>query len=191
MLNFTSMNWIKKNWSTILLGTFISLLLIPQTGVPIKVFINRVIAFSPEVKNVNDRIILQDFNWNLVDLNGKVLNLKEFQGKKVLINFWATWCPPCIAEMPSMQALYEDYNDKAVFIFVTNDERASIDKFIAKHHYTFPIYQPLSPAPTLLEGNSLPTTYLIDESGNILIKKTGSANWNSKKVRDLLEYMPE
>lgn len=191
MLNFTSMNWIKKNWSTILLGTFISLLLIPQTGVPIKVFINRVIAFSPEVKNVNDRIVLQDFNWNLVDLNGKVLNLKEFQGKKVLINFWATWCPPCIAEMPSMQALYEDYNDKAVFIFVTNDERASIDKFIAKHHYTFPIYQPLSPAPTLLEGNSLPTTYLIDESGNILIKKTGSANWNSKKVRDLLEYMPE
>jgi len=191
MLNFTSMNWIKKNWSTILLGTFISLLLIPQTGVPIKVFINRVIAFSPEVKNVNDRIILQDFNWNLVDLNGKVLNLKEFQGKKVLINFWATWCPPCISEMPSMQALYEDYNDKAVFIFVTNDERASIDKFIAKHHYTFPIYQPLSPAPTLLEGNSLPTTYLIDESGNILIKKTGSANWNSKKVRDLLEYMPE
>jgi thiol-disulfide isomerase/thioredoxin len=185
------MNWIKKNWSTILLGTFISLLLIPQTGVPIKVFINRVIAFSPEVKNVNDRIILQDFNWNLVDLNGKVLNLKEFQGKKVLINFWATWCPPCISEMPSMQALYEDYNDKAVFIFVTNDERASIDKFIAKHHYTFPIYQPLSPAPTLLEGNSLPTTYLIDESGNILIKKTGSANWNSKKVRDLLEYMPE
>jgi thiol-disulfide isomerase/thioredoxin len=191
MLNFTGMNWIKKNWSTILLGTFISLLLIPQTGVPIKVFINRVIAFSPEVKNVDDRIVLQDFNWNLVDLNGKVLNLKEFQGKKVLINFWATWCPPCIAEMPSMQALYEDYNDKAVFIFVTNDEKASIDKFIAKYHYTFPIYQPLSPAPTLLEGNSLPTTYLIDESGNILIKKTGSANWNSKKVRDLLEYMPE
>jgi peroxiredoxin len=86
-----------------------------------------------------------------------------------------------IAEMPSMQALYEDYNDKAVFIFVTNDERASINKFIAKHHYTFPIYQPLSPAPALLEGNNLPTTYLIDQSGNILIKKTGSANWKSKR----------
>ncbi|AWV97068.1 TlpA family protein disulfide reductase [Arcticibacterium luteifluviistationis] len=181
------MNWIKKNYGNVLWGLFIVLLFIPQTGTPIKVFINRLIAFSPSVEAVEDRKTLEDYQWQLRDLDGRVVNFQEFKGKKVVVNFWATWCPPCIAEMPSMQALYNDYKDKAVFVFVTNDDREAIDKFISKRHFQIPIYQALSSAPALLEGNSLPTTYLIDESGAILIEKTGAADWNSDKVRALLE----
>lgn len=187
MFTFVAVIWIKKNWSNILFGIFIVLLFVPQTGKPIKVFVNRLLAFSPGVESEDDRIVLQNYNWKLQDMNGQIVDFNSFKGKKVLVNFWATWCPPCIAEMPSMQALYNDYKDKAVFIFVTNDERAVIDKFIKKYGYTFPIYQAVSAAPSELETNALPTTYLIDENGKILIDKTGAADWNSETVRELLD----
>lgn len=180
-------NWIKQNWSNILFGVFIILILVPQTGKPIKVFVNRLIAFSPSVENEADREVLVDYNWNLRAMNGEAVDFNSFNDKKILVNFWATWCPPCIAEMPSMQALYDDYKGKAVFVFVTNDDKAAIDKFIKKHNYTFPIYQAVSSAPLLLETSTLPTTYLINEKGEILIDKTGAADWNSDKVRALLD----
>jgi thiol-disulfide isomerase/thioredoxin len=181
------MNWLKNNYSNVLWGIFIILLFVPQTGTPIKVFINRLISFSPSVEDVEDRKTLEDYNWKLMNLEGDVVDFEEFKGKKIVVNFWATWCPPCIAEMPSMQALYDDSKDKAVFVFVTNDDRAAIDKFIAKRNYNLPIYQALSASPTLLKGNSIPTTFVIDESGAVLIEKTGSADWNSKEVRALLD----
>lgn len=188
MFTFARVNWIKKNWSNILFGIFIVLLLVPQTGTPIKVFVNRLLAFSPGVESADDRVVLQEYNWQLQDMDGQVVDFKSFKDKKILVNFWATWCPPCIAEMPSMQALYEDYSDKVAFVFVTNDDRAVVAKFINKNGYTFPIYQAVSAAPSELESDALPTTYLINEKGEILIDKTGAANWNSKSVRELLNY---
>ena len=181
------MSWLKKNWSNVLFGVLIVLLLIPQTGKPIKVFVNRLIAFSPSVEDESDREVLQNYNWNLVDLKGVSVGFNEFKGKKILVNFWATWCPPCIAEMPSMQALYDDYKDDVVFVFVTNDSREEIVKFTTEHDYTFPIYQSISKVPSALETGTLPTTYLINEEGEIVIDKTGAADWNSAKVRSLLD----
>ena len=181
------MNWIKKNWSNILFGVIIALLLIPHTGKPIKTALHRLIAFSPSVEDQEDVVSIQDYNWSLQDLQGNAFNFSDYKGKKILVNFWATWCPPCIAEMPSMQALYDDYKDKVVFVFVTNDDRPAIDKFMAKYDYTFPIVQPRTVAPTELQTNSLPTTYIINEKGEILVNKTGSADWNSDVVRGLLD----
>ncbi|MFT5884812.1 MAG: thiol-disulfide isomerase/thioredoxin [Arcticibacterium sp.] len=182
-----SLNWIKKNWGNILWGVFFVLILIPQTGTPIKVFINRLLAFSPSIEAQDDREILQDYDWLLRDMGGHTINLKDYKGKKIIINFWATWCPPCIAEMPSMQALYDDFGEETIFFFVTNDDKSAVEKFIKKHDYDFPIYQSLGQRPKALEGNSLPTTFLIDNNGGVLIHKVGSANWNSENVRALLE----
>jgi thiol-disulfide isomerase/thioredoxin len=180
-------NWIKKNWSNILFVVLIALLVIPQTSTPIKAFVSGLFAFSPSVQDVEDREVLQSYDWQLADMNGTQVDLSTFRGKKVLVNFWATWCPPCIAEMPSMQALYDDYSDKVVFLFVTNDDKATVEKFITKHGYTLPIYHEMSPAPAELQSSALPTTYLINEKGEILIDKTGAADWNSEQVRSLLE----
>lgn len=181
------MSWLKKNWSNVLFGILIVLLLIPQTGEPIKVFVNRLIAFSPSVEDESDREVFQNYNWNLEDMKGVSIDFNEFKGKKILVNFWATWCPPCIAEMPSMQSLYDDYKNEVVFVFVTNDSDEEISKFIQKHGYTFPIYHSLSEVPTELDTKTLPTTYLINENGEIIIDRTGTADWNSTKVRELLD----
>ena len=181
------MNFVKKHWSNILFGVLIVLLFIPQTGRPIKVFINRLFAFSPSVESVDERVKLESYNWELVDLNGNSVDFNDFKGKKILVNFWATWCPPCIAEMPSLQALYSDYKNKVVFLFVTNEDDAAISKFLSKNNYDIPIYRRISTPPKAIQTNSLPSTFLINEAGEIVIDKTGAADWNTDKVRALLD----
>lgn len=180
------MIWLKKNWNNVLFGVLILLLLVPQTGKPIKIFVNRLIAFSPSAERIDDRERLEDYYWVLSDMDGNQVNFESFRGKKIILNYWATWCPPCIAEMPRLQDLYNDFGEDVVFLFVTNDEKDLIQKFDAKYGYDIPVFYPLSQAPELLQTNTLPTTYLIDEEGFIVIKKTGAADWNSQKVRALL-----
>ncbi|MDB9882144.1 TlpA family protein disulfide reductase [Bacteroidia bacterium] len=181
------MNWVKKNWSNVLFVVVIVLLVLPQTSLPIKTFVSRITATSPNTESEIEREVLTDYQWNLKDLNCGEADFSKFKGKKILINFWATWCPPCVADMPSMQELYNDYKDNVVFVFVTNEKEPAVNKFITKYGYTFPIYKAISPTPELLRTNNLPTTYLLNEAGEILINKTGAADWNSDNVRALME----
>ncbi len=116
-------NYLRKHWSTAAMLLVVVLLLLPQTAIPIKVAVNRVFAFSPSTENVEKAETLSDYNWNLITLDGKGVNLERSKNKVVLINLWATWCPPCIAEMPSLQALYDSYGDKVDFYFVTNNRK--------------------------------------------------------------------
>ena len=75
------------------------------------------------------------------------LNFNDTKGEVVLLNFWATWCPPCIAELPSMQKLYNDYKDKVRFVFVTNEDKATIEAFLAEKGYDLPIYTSVTAIP--------------------------------------------
>lgn len=185
------MKFLKKNWSNILLITFIILLLIPQTRKPLQVGVNRLIAFSPSSVSEKDREILDNYNWNLVDLEGQPVNLKESMGKVAVINYWATWCPPCIAEMPSFQKLHDDYSEKIDFYFVSNEEAEKLQRFLTNKNYRLPVYRPLNMAPPQMQSNSLPTTYVLSRSGSIVVNKTGAANWNDAGFRKLLDELIE
>ena len=143
----------------------------------------RQIAFSPsiETKSIEN---INTYNWQLNGLNTESINFNELKNKVVFVNFWATWCPPCRAEMPMIQDLYNDYKDKIAFVFVTNENWETVEKF----YYNLPSYNSVSAPPAkFTETNSIPASYLIDKEGNILISKTGAANWNSDKVRNLLD----
>lgn len=183
------MEFLKKNWSNILLIVFIALIIIPQTRKPIQIGLNRVFAFSPSEISEDERKILRDYNWNLYTLEGKELNFKQAKGKVVLVNFWATWCPPCIAEMPSFQALYEDYADKVDFYFVSSEKIEKLENFMLKNNYSMPIVRPGSIAPELLRSNMLPTTFVISKNGEIVIDKAGAADWNDSGFRELLDEL--
>lgn len=179
----------KKHASTILILVALALLLIPQTGTPIKIFVNRLIAFSPSEVEASKRNKVQDYNWKLIDLKGSPLNFKESEGKVTLVNFWATWCPPCIAEMPSMQNLYNEYESKVDFYFVSLEDRETLQRFIQKKGYRLPIYIPQEQLPDALETTSFPTTYLISKKGAIVIDKVGAANWDSEKTKAIIEKL--
>jgi thiol-disulfide isomerase/thioredoxin len=107
----------------------------------------------------------------------------------VFINFWATWCPPCIAEMPSIQNLYKDYKDKVEFLLVTNDPYSEINEFLSKNNYDFKILRPVTFNKSVFEVSTIPRTFLIDKTGKIIIDETGAANWNSDKVRLVIDNL--
>lgn len=181
------MSFLIKNWKNILFAVVIALLLIPQTGMPIKVFFNRVMAFSPSEVDETDRVVLNEYNWKLTTLDKKPVNFSQSEGKVVVVNLWATWCPPCVAEMPSMQKLYESYGDRVDFYFVTSEAIEKPLKFIQKNGYSFPVYRESQPTPEVLRSRSIPATYVISKDGTIVIDEKGAANWNSEKVHQVLD----
>ncbi|MEP2935013.1 MAG: TlpA disulfide reductase family protein [Gilvibacter sp.] len=182
-------SFLRKHWSTLAMLLIVVVLLVPQTAIPIKVALNRAFAFSPATEDVASAATLTNYDWTLISLDGVEANLSNSEQKVVLINLWATWCPPCIAEMPSLQALYDSYGDKVQFYFITNESTAVVRKFLDKHSYTFPVYLQKFSAPAQLASNALPTTYLIDKNGLIRIEETGVANWNSDKVKGLIDQL--
>ncbi|WP_372753304.1 TlpA family protein disulfide reductase [Mariniflexile sp.] len=184
------MNFIKKHYKNILFYAAIALLLIPQTRQPIQVVLHKAIAWVKPV-SINKAKLdnIPHYNWKLSNENNAVFNFEEAKGKVVLINFWATWCPPCIAEMPSMQSLYNDYKDKMLFLFVTNDEYSKINQFLTKNSYTFKVHRPASNYPEYFDIQTIPRTFLIDKNGNIVIDEDNAVNWNSDKIRNTINTL--
>ncbi len=156
---------------------------------PIQVFVQRLVSFSPSEMSVDERETIQDYDWNLQQLNTEEANFSQSKGKVTIVNFWATWCPPCVAEMPSFQKLYDTYGDKVDFYFVTSEKAEKVEKFMVKNGYTLPVYLQSFKAPKQLESNVLPTSYLISKSGEIIINEEGAADWNSDKMRTLLDQL--
>ena len=105
------------------------------------------------------------------------------------MNLWATWCPPCIAEMPSMQKIYDAYGDRVVFLLVSNENQEKVTTFLKRKNLSIPSYYPLSSIPKEIASNSIPATYIIDKKGFIVVEKIGAANWNSTSVRKLLDNL--
>ena len=178
--------------SNIFFIVVVVLLIIPQTRQPIQVFIHKGFAmFSPSEVDEAKQEQLEDYNWKLQDQVGNNYNFNDAKGQVVMVNFWATWCPPCIAEMPSIMELYNDYKDDVVFMLVTSEDREKVIKFMSKNNYNFVFYNSLTTPPKTLQSTSIPQTYLIDKHGKIVIDKNGAANWNSESVRDALNKLIE
>ncbi len=174
----------RKSISNVIFVIAVALLLYS----PSREWFMRQIAFAPSVKNVEKSDKIDSYNWNLQGLNTQSINFSDLKNKVVFVNFWATWCPPCRAEMPMIQKLYNDYKDKVAFVFVTTENWNTVEQFFNKNEYDLPVYNSSGLPPNkFTETNSIPASYLIDKEGNILISKVGAANWNSKKVRNLLD----
>lgn len=175
---------LKKRISDIVFAIAIAALVIPTS----REWIMQKIAFSPSVNAVEDMEQLSTYNWYLKGLNSEDYNFESAKGKVVFVNFWATWCPNCRAELPMIQALYNDYKDKIEFVFVTNDSEVEIREFLEKNEFDFPNYTSMNrPPEEFMKTNAIPASYLLDKDGNIVIDKVGAADWNSKKIRNLIE----
>ena len=182
-------DWLKKNWSNILFVILVILFIIPQTRFHLQVTINRLFSFSPSIEDQNDLVKIDNYNWQLIDESGKLINFKSSEGKVALINFWATWCGPCVAEMPSLQKAYNQHKNNVDFYFVARDEVKKVEAFLDKENYNLPIYYEKQNPPKVLQSNQLPTTYLIDKKGNIWVQKTGAADWNAEKINKLISNL--
>ena len=184
------MRFKKPKLTDILLLAIVAVLIIPQTRKPIQVFINKGFALiNPSTISQEKREGLVSYDLKLKDNRGNILNFEDTKGKVILVNFWATWCPPCIAEMPSLQELYNDYQDKIKFVFVSDESFKNITPFLEKNGYTFKVYRPASNYNDIFNVSSIPRTFLIDKTGKIVIDKTGAANWSGESVRNVIDEL--
>jgi len=123
---------------------------------------------------------------------GKLQSLSQLKGKVVFLNFWATWCGPCRAEMPSMQVLYDSYREKGLEILAVNcgEKQDQVLSFLKSNKLSFPAALDADGKVSGVYGiQAIPTTYLIDRDGNIVARVMGSINWNTPKVRAALEKL--
>ncbi|MDP2682798.1 MAG: redoxin domain-containing protein [Deltaproteobacteria bacterium] len=130
-----------------------------------------------------------DFVLNTLD--GKKVSLKGFKGKAVFLNFWATWCPPCTIEMPSMETIHKRFKDKGLIVVAVNSEEGEkkVSKFIKKKGYTFLVLLDTDGSVTSDSYRTvgLPTTYLIDRQGMVVGKAEGAREWDSAESFRLIE----
>lgn len=131
----------------------------------------------------------EGYDLSFRDSKNNVLSLSQLRGKVVVINLWATWCPPCLAEMPSLDQLYKDFksNNNIIILSVDIDGNLSASrKFMAKRKYSLPVYQLNSALPNGLSTTSIPTTIILDKAGKLVIKHVGGMNFGSQKFRKSL-----
>ncbi|WP_149243443.1 TlpA disulfide reductase family protein [Dyadobacter sp. 32] len=124
--------------------------------------------------------------------DGKTVDLASLKGKVVFINFWATWCPPCIAEMPSINALYGKFRDnpKVVFLMVDVDGNdLKSDSFMKKHHYDLQVVSPAGQIPPVFMQGAVPTTVILDKEGKMVYRQEGAADYNSPELVDMISKL--
>lgn len=180
--------WLKKNWSTALLvSLFIILLISPDAKAWLmrQIISTGLLNSKIEEKNIEKpiekEVLALSENFSVKDEDGKITNVSELKGKVVFINFWASWCPPCRAEFPSIQKFYEKYssNNNLVFITVNMDEDLKAGtSYLEKEQFTIPFLTPNGNIPTEYFSGSLPTTVVLDKTGKIRMHHAGMADYS-------------
>ena len=128
----------------------------------------------------------------LKDVFGNTVSLSDFRGKIVFLNFWATWCPPCIIEMPSMEKLHRRFKDKSFVMVAINSQEtdALVKSFFEKNKLSFTAL--LDSSGEVGSGfgvNALPTTFVLDKQGRIIGSALGPRDWNSQASIDLFDHL--
>ncbi len=132
-------------------------------------------------------------DFSLKDLAGKKVEIRQFKGKVVFLNFWATWCGPCKEEMPSLEALHQNLKgENFVLLTISVDYEGSkpVDGFINKHRYTFPVLlDPNGETLDLFEIKGIPTTFIIDKNGKVIGRAIGPRDWKRPEVFSLINLL--
>lgn len=177
-------------WGTIL--GVIGILYFSGLHVPVIGNLQRVLLWTglmnPDTELSESAYRSANYNLPLLSLDGKSSTLKEFEDKTIFLNFWATWCPPCIAEMPNIQALYESIeSDSIKFVMVSLDEdHTKARNYLERKGYTFPVYFLNGRKPGIYNSTVVPTTYVISPDGKIVTERRGMANYNTSGFREFL-----
>jgi len=150
------------------------------------------LAGAPELTETGPiETLRQGEEWTFYDLDGKAVSLGDKRGRPIFLNEWATWCGPCVAELPSIQALYDSLNAEGVFFaLVSYQEPAKLKKFVQEKSLRMPVYTTKNTRPPKgYKSPGIPVTFILDRAGGIVAEHFGAANWDVLRVRRFLRRL--
>ncbi|GMO15584.1 MAG: TlpA family protein disulfide reductase [Spirochaetaceae bacterium] len=130
--------------------------------------------------------------WTLKTIKGETISLESLRGKIVFLNFWATWCPPCRGEMPSMEALYQRFKTKDFAMVACNimEDAGIVQHFAENGKYNFTIALDSDGKVSENYGvQGIPASYVIDREGNLILQSIGGRNWDTPGLRSAFEAL--
>jgi len=128
-------------------------------------------------------------SFSIKDVNGNIVDLQSLKGKKLFVNLWASWCPPCKREMPSIEKLSQSIdNNKVQFLLISlDDDFEYAKKYVSSKGLKLPIYYPAENPPALFNVQGIPATFIFNENGELIKRIEGSENYNTKEYKTLLQ----
>ena len=185
--------FVKRHWFSIIFYIIIALLIF-HPGAKSWV-LQQVVSTGLLKANINKEKenLIAAGNFSFSDESGKISSIADLKGKVVFINFWASWCPPCRAEMPDLNNLYNKLknDERYVFLFMNEDEdKSKAVEYLHKNNFTIPLHEKAGSVPPEIFSGTLPTTIVLNKQGEIVLKHTGMAAYDSrgfiKQLEDLL-----
>lgn len=185
--------WIRKNWSTVIM---IAVLILLWVNPDAKAWVMRQMIstglFNSKIEEKTEESSLIPPNFSVRTEDGKIIDTSQLKGKVVFINFWASWCPPCRAEFPSVQKLYDRYRSNENMVFLTvnlDDEMILGKKYLQKEKFSIPFLVPSSSIPKELYSGSIPTTIVLDKTGKIRMHHSGMADYSKDSFYQEIEQL--
>ena len=148
------------------------------------------LAAQPAKPTDADRVAVEAARWRLRSLDGGVVTLGAMRGRPVVLNFWATWCPPCVAELRTLQALHDSLAAEGVVVALVSPERpTTVQPVLARRGVSAPAFVEAEPVPASLGVRALPTTVVLDAAGRVVLVRRGAADWDTPAVRAWLRAL--
>jgi thiol-disulfide isomerase/thioredoxin len=196
--------WFRKNWSELLFCSVFALIMTTDLRQPVLSILQRGLlntglwrAAPPSQPAPLPAQFASHRNYPLslplYTLDGRPVDLGQFRGKVVLVNLWASWCPPCLAEMPGLQALYQKVDTtKVAFVLISLDENQNKARALLKRkHYTMPVFFPAGPLPRPFNSPSIPFTVVLTPDGRVADSHSGMADYDTPEFKAALEKLAD
>lgn len=154
-----------------------------------KIFLNKMVATSPTIIAQDRQQKVADYDWVLKDENHTLFNFSKSKGKVIFINNWASWKVHCEAELQSIQNFYNTYKDKVDFYVITNEEKEVVEEFMTLKKFTFPVTYLIIDAKHAVNTKKVPSSYVLDKQGNIVIYEEGISSWDNNTVYETIDKL--